>query len=276
MSAYRWEKERSVWLLARSKPGSSRRRRAELLQRQAGRAARKARTGVADSARHEDITPPLFRRLLATDEGSGEKLTRLLLVPVAFGIVGLLIGPALLIAMGVYAVLWQQSPKIGRLWDWPWLLAGLAVGIGGAVIWHSSGVGPGIWFVPWPLALHVYPPVLVPTWLGFQLALGLLLTGVRIRESGWAAVKPRAGRGKSGPQKNADGSFKRIADEDVIDLVPFSGDSDGEDLESKRPEKTTAIAAPVTEVPIDQVEDEPVFDDEVFVVFEDDDASSAR
>ena len=273
-ASYRWEKERSAWLLARSRPGTSRRRRAELLQKQAGRAARRARTGMADAARHEDITPSLFRRLLATDEGAGEQLLRLIFVPAGFALAGLLIGPALFIAAGIYSLLWQQSPKIGRLWDWPWLLAGLVVGVGGASIWHLSGVGPGMWFVAWPMGLHVYLPVLVPTWLGFQLALGLLLTGAQIRESGWAAVKARAGRGKTGPQKNADGSFKRIADEDVVDLVPFS---DPRVEDAPRDEQTERSESPEhPEVPDDSSDDrdeEPIFDDG-FVIFEDDDKTT--
>lgn len=279
MNAQRWEKERSAWLLARSRPGTSRRRRSELLQRRSARAARLARTGVADSSRHEDITPPLFRRMLATDEGSGERLLRFIAVPLLFALAWLALWPAALLAAGVYFLLWRSAPRIGRLWAWPWFAAGLLLLGGGAAVRELSGLGPGAWFVAWPPALHVHLPVLVPTCLWAQAGLGLLLAGMLVRESGWAAVKPGSGRGKTAAKKNADGSFAKVADEDLVVLAPFAGRrNEPEDAPGRGEGSVVPEAAPEREdppIPPEPFEDEPVFEDEDgFIVFEDEGGTS--
>lgn len=279
MNAQRWEKERSAWLLARSRPGTSRRRRSELLQRRAARAARLARTGVADSSRHEDITPPLFRRMLATDEGSGERLLRFIAVPLLFALAWFALWPAAMLAAGVYYLLWRSAPRLGRLWAWPWFAAGLLLLGVGAAVRELSGLGPGAWFVTWPPALHVHLPILVPTWLWVQAGLGLLLAGMLVRESGWAAVKPGSGVGKAGAKKNADGTFTKVADEDLVVLAPFAGHRSGpEERSGPGDGRDVPAAAPEHEdppMPPDPSEDEPVFENEDgFIVFEDEGGTS--
>jgi len=279
VNAQRWEKERSAWLLARSRPGTSRRRRSELLQRRAARAARLARTGIADSSRHEDITPPLFRRMLATDEGSGERLLRFIAVPLLFALVWFALWPAALLAAGVYFLLWRSAPRLGSLWAWPWFAAGLFLLGGGFAVQEMSGLGPGAWFVAWPPALHVHLPVLVPSWLWAQASVALVLVGMQIRESGWAAVKPGSGVGKAAAKKNADGSFAKVEDEDLVVLAPFTGHRSGPEDESD-PGEASGFQSAATEredppIPPEISDDEPVFENEDdFIIFEDEPGTS--
>ncbi|WP_353113252.1 hypothetical protein [Microbacterium sp.] len=255
MIAQRWEKERGVWVLHRSRPGTSARRRAELLKQRASRISRAGVTGVAESARHEDITPSLFRRMLATNDGAKEQMARLIWVPLIFLMIGLAVGPAMLLAAAIYAGLWWHSPKIGRLWDWPWYIAGGVV----ATVLFLVGT------------FMEATPTFTQIWGWIQLPLGLLFVGLHIQRCGWAAVRPLAGAGKTGPKKNADGSFKRIADEDVVQLTPFTDDSS----EKYRDAPAAPIAPVVPSIPLgvlapepDTDPDEP--DDEDWPIFDDD------
>lgn len=221
MSARRWEKERAAWLLARSRPGTSLRRRAELMRR-VSRRDQRSQSGVAETGLHEDVTEPLFRRMLATDEGSTEKMARLVMVPAIFIVIGLVIGPAMLVAKAIYAVLWHFSPGIGRLWNWPWFAGGVVSMVVGGWIVSAVVTEPVMWAESWPPELHVYLPVFGPLWFWAQTTLGLLLTGLHIWRSGWQAVKPKSSRSKVAVKKNKDGSFKRIEDKDLVDLVPYA------------------------------------------------------
>lgn len=257
MGASRWEKERSAWLMSHSQPGRPRRRRAEVLRRNARRAER-ATSGVAETGMHEDVTPPLLRRMLTTDEGPKEQLARLVLIPAALVLIGILIGPALAIAAAIYGVLWYWSPQVGRLWSWPWFAGGVLLFIGGALLIGQLGTGVGVW-IEVPSGLHIYPPEFVPFWTWMQTSLALVITGWRIREAGWAAVKPRSGRSKAGVQKNKDGSFKRVADKDLDVLIPYGDD-----------EPVSAPKTPATQADETPVEDLPVFDDEEADLAEDD------
>ncbi|GAA4525579.1 hypothetical protein GCM10023160_18680 [Brachybacterium paraconglomeratum] len=263
----RWEKERAAWLMGRSQPGRSSRRRAELLGRRARRLSRGG-TGISETSLHEDVTPPLFRRWLTTSDGAGEQLARLIFVPLLFAIAWLVAWPAVAIGAGLYYLRWKKAPTIGRLLDWPWFVAGVAVGIAGAALWHLSGVGPGLWFVPWPVAVHVYLPVFVPTYLCVQTTAGLLLTGWLVHANGWAAV-PKGAAPK--PEKDKNGEYLKVAEKDKVRLASRVGTTDKKDSPAPG-EKPDAAPKKIALSTMSQEAATPPANKEEDVVFADEDA----
>lgn len=269
MAVSRWEKERAAYLLGRTHPGTSGRRRAEIIGRRARRIGR-AGAGLAETSMREDVTPPLFRRMLVTNEGPQEKIGRIILVPGLFGIVGLVIGPAIAVAAALYALMWLRSPRIGRLWSWPWFVAGSLVAIGGGLVLSVYASDPGLSVEPYPPSIHVYLPVLIPTWLWSQISLGLIFAGLQIRWSGWAAVQPGA---VSKATKDKNGEFAKTPESKKIRLDPLAGASVNTEATKASPNKvklaafTSAEYAPSTEPEyaeaekITDAEDNPIFDD---------------
>ncbi|MBE7157895.1 MAG: hypothetical protein INR62_05600, partial [Rhodospirillales bacterium] len=70
--AYRWERERGAHLENRSRPGTSRRRRAQVLARAAHRGQRTG-LGVGESQVGDDLVPSWWRRAIA-EQDAGESL----------------------------------------------------------------------------------------------------------------------------------------------------------------------------------------------------------
>ena len=181
-----WASERAAWLLAHSRPGTSRRRRAELLGQRARRDHRAA-TGVADSGMHEDVTPTLFRRMTTTDDGAGEKLARAVGVPLLFAGVLALTGPGILGTRILYTRAVTQSPERGPLSPMRWYLAGAGLAVLGALLcWWIQPVVVTYHLWLGPLVIHWLPVLLVGLWL--QGSIALLGTGVWFTENGWAGV----------------------------------------------------------------------------------------
>lgn len=253
MIATRWEKERAAWVLARSRAGTSARRRAELLGRQARRRSRSG-AGVAETSLREEITPSLMRRLLTTEEGAKEQLARLILVPVGLVVVGLLVGPALAIAAALYGALWYWSPKIGRLWAWPWLAGGTALFVGGAWLIGRLDTGIGAW-VEGLSGLHLYLPVFLPVWGWVQTSLALLLVAAQITRSGWAAV----GKGAvPRSEKDKNGNFKKTPEKQKVRLDPLAGVEVEQPAESTQKVALSAlILEPEPEPADDEIDDLP-------------------
>lgn len=213
MTVSRWEKERAAWLREHSKPGSIRRRRAELLRRQARHHARGG-AGVGESALHDDAIDPLWRQLMKSDEGSGEKLARVILVPAAYVVVWIFAGGAIGLAASLYGTLWTRAPRIGRLVWWPWVLAGAAIGMAGWLLIDRSEL---VTFSVWPRYFIVYFDWggLIATWLWSQATLGLLFTGAHIYRTGWAGVPADAVKPV---ETNPDGSFRETPEDQLIQL----------------------------------------------------------
>lgn len=263
-SVTHWEKQRSAWLMARTRPDTSGRRRAEMLSRRARRLSRGG-SGVAETSLQEDVTPALFRRMLTSNDGAGEQLARLVFVPALFVLLGVLLGPAMAIATGLYYLSWWKAPKIGRLWVWPWLAAGTLSIVVGGFIRSIIDPAPAAWLVAWPPTLHVYLPVLVPTWLWVQFSLGLLLTGWFIRAHGWAAV-PKGSAPK--PEKDKDGEWIQTPEDAKVRLDPHAGEGVTSQPGSETPEVIPKLALSAHISHSDDagaepdVEDEPVFGDE--------------
>lgn len=258
----RWEKERAAWVLGRSRAGTSARRRAEMLNRRARRLGRSA-TGVAETSLREEITPPLLRRLLSTDQGTGEQIARFLGLLLGLAIVGLTVGPALALAAAIYGVLWQNAPRIGRLWYWPWLVAGGALALVGVAVIALTDSGTGVWLESGSMWIHVYLPVFVPFWVWTQLTLALIFAGAHIWRTGWLAV-PRGAKPK--PVKDKDGNFIKTPDGKKVKLDPLSGVGVNvvpAPAETAPPLKKFAIAAQTTTLPAkttDVITDQDDFD----------------
>ena len=222
-TAYRWERERAARLLARGRAGTSSRRRSELLSRRARRGGR-AGTGVAGSALHDDLTPPLWRRLTSTDEG-GESMARAILLAAVTVVAALVIGPAVAAAVGLYRLLWWSSPRIGRLWVWPWAGLGVVLIVVGLMLgWLPAPSEVGVSLSPyWPV---VRVQVATGEWLLWQAALAPVGAAFLIWAWGWAAV-PRSAVAKA--VKNKDGSFRETPDRDKVKLDPLAGEQISEE-----------------------------------------------
>lgn len=263
MTVSRWEKERGAYLIGHSRPNSSRRRRGELLERRARRMHRSG-TGVAETSVREDVTEPLWRRLLSTDEGTGERMARLALVPLAYMTIWLVVGPAIVIAATLYGLVWRLSPRIGRLKVWPWMLAGLLLAAVGGPVLHLTSFQ----------VITIYTgPVVDVDWLGLaavllwgQLSLGLLLTGGLIHSNGWAAVPANAVKK---PEKDGRGEYIKTPEKERVRLDPLAGAEAPACAERQHPAKHQSFAEvwvkapeqnddPMTDIP----DDEPLFSDE--------------
>lgn len=250
----RWEKERAAWLLARSKPGRPRRRRAELLARR-GRQLARGGTSAGESPFHDDATERLFTRLMRTEEGSADKLARVILVPVAYAAVWLLLGGAIAAAGLIYRVLWALAPRIGRLWQWPWAVAAAGAGIAGSLLLeHGSPVDVSVW--PRYMVVYVDWTLFWANWAWIQLSAGLLVTCLWIRETGWPAVPAHAARR---PETDKHGAFLKTPDRQKARMDPLAGVQDTDDPVDRRGVETDEPVAEALAI----VDDEgPVFADE--------------
>lgn len=260
MAASRWEKQRGAWLIAQSRPGTSRRRRGEMLTRRARRMSRGG-TGVDEASLREDITEPLWRRLLSTDEGAGEQLARMALVPAGYALVALTVGMAIAIAAVLYGLLWALTPRIGRLWTWPWLIAGAVLAAVGVVILGGTAWVPAT-ITPDLIVTFDWPGIAL-AWLWTQLAIALVLTGLRIRASGWPAVPKHA---VPKPEKDRDGQFRKTADKDKVRLDPLAGMAAADAPTREKPVKKISLSEALTDGPEPttdmEPDEEPVFSDE--------------
>lgn len=211
-----WAAERAAWLLAHSRPGTSRRRRAELLGQQARRDQRAA-TGVSDSGMHEDVTPPLFRRLTTTDDGTGEKVARAIGVPLLFAGVFAIAGPGMLGTKLLYRRAVDGSVEHGHLKPAKWYLAGVALAVLGALLcWLIKPVVIGVHLWTGPIEVHWLPWLLVTLWI--QGSIALLGTALWITENGWAGVKSEARPLVAAPKKDDSGQWIATPDNQKINL----------------------------------------------------------
>jgi hypothetical protein len=263
MTQSRWERERADWLLTRSKEGWPRRRRAMVLSLRANRITR-CESGVGDSSFHDDVPDRLFARLCKSSEGEIDRLARVLVVTTLYAATWLTAGPAIALAALIYRCLWIAAPRIGRLLTWPWSVSAAAVGlVGGMLLDHGNPFDVSVW--PRYFVVHLDETLFLSNWIWLELTLGLLLTALFIRESGWAAVAKRAARK---PETNKHGHYIETPDQDKVRLDPLGG-VDFEDAETAV-QGTSAIASVVAaEIEPDFADDDerPVFADEepVFV-----------
>jgi len=250
-TTYLWERERSAYLLAHSRPGTSRRRRAEVLARKARRGQR-AGTGVAGSALHDEVTPSLWRRLTSKDDDT-ESLARGLFVGLGACVGLALVGPAVLLGWSVYKALERfAAPRIGRLPMWP----GAAITAGLLLVLIPLGVlpvGAEVGLLPHlPIIQIVYSKL---DWLAWQVVLFPAVTAYLIWAWGWAGV-PKNAVGK--PEKNKDGSFRVTPDEEKVALSVAEPEAQPEAVEAeKKPVKRMRLAQPQEQAPVDMDELDP-------------------
>ncbi|MFM9378589.1 hypothetical protein [Gordonia sp. VNK21] len=254
-TTYLWERERSAHLLAHSRPGTSRRRRAEVLARKARRGQR-AGTGVAGSALHDEVTPSLWRRLTSKDDDT-ESLARGLFVGLGACAGLVLVGPAVLLGWGVYKALEHfAAPRVGRLPAWPGvaITAVLLVLIPLGVL----PVGAQVHLLPHlPIVQVVYSKL---DWLVWQIVLFPAVTAYLIWAWGWAGVPKNA---VSKPEKNADGSFRVTPDEEKVALSIAEKDAQVEAVDAeqkpqvKRVVRRVRLAQPQEQEPVDMGELDP-------------------
>lgn len=240
MSTHRWERERAAHLLAGSRPGTDRRRRAELLARAARRGAREG-TGVSQSTLVDEVTPSRWCRM-TTDEDGSRPLGKKVRAGFGYAVVGAVAGAGLAAGRGLYEVLARVSPRIGRLWAWPWVAAAGALAVALALAGVPFGFGLRM-DRRFPLSLLHYGPW--PAWLLWQVAIALASVGYLVWAWGWAAV-PRGA--VAPPEKNKDGSFRATPDDKKIRLDhDDEGDVPDEDAPADRP--------PRREIPLVQLDD---------------------
>lgn len=202
----RHELIRANWILANEASWHlSDRRRAAQLRRRANEIDRQ-KAGAAQSSHHEGKIDPIAKRWIDAGDSAKEKLARVALILLVIAPVLLITaGPAMTLAAGLYYWLWLRQPQKGApLREKPWLLAGGLVGVLGAILWALAGAPVPFGASPWPPTLIVYTVPFACFVLWSQLTLGLLLTGVRIRQFGWPGVKDTAG--KSAPKLTLPGT----------------------------------------------------------------------
>lgn len=209
MTAYRWERERSAYLLAHSRPGGTLRRRSEILGRDVRRGTR-AGAGMETVAVQDEVTPDLWRRL--TRNPATSERGRRVRYGIAAGVGAVVLGPGIVLGVAGYRALLRFSPRIGRLWWWPWAAASATLLVGLAL----TGV-------PFGLRLHLdrhFPLTLLDygpwwAWLLWQFAVALGVLAFEIWAWGWAGV-PKGAVPKS--DRNRDGSFREIDDSEKFRL----------------------------------------------------------
>lgn len=210
--ASRWERERSAWVTAHSRPGTSARRRAELLAR-ADRRGQRDEHGLTAAVAQDEVTATLLRRVMLGEGRSPIKAVTYMGACIIGGIVG---GVGAVVGYGGYRALWQVSPKIGRLWAWPWAVA---AGTGAVAAWTLD--------LPLGVSLRFtrhFPTDLVQigpwgAWATWQVVIALATVAVMIRAWGWAGV-PRNAAIRDPRRK--DGSFKATPDSRKVALDPES------------------------------------------------------
>lgn len=223
MGATRWEAERAAAVMARSRAGTSARRRAEILARRARQAGREG-TGVAGTAVHQEVTPPIWRRAMAHDDGA-EAGARLFFLAIGGAVVLWIFWPGILLGAGLYGAFYMAAPRIGRTAWWPPAV--------GAVVTLAIGWVSGFMARPWEMVLTPMPtwPILtvgvplpdVPgAWLLskalWALVIGSVIFAFELRAWGWDAAGEVAP-----PEKTRDGSWRQVTEAEKARLDPLAG-----------------------------------------------------
>lgn len=223
MTDYRWERERSAYLLAHSKPGGTLRRRSEILGRDVRRGTR-AGAGMESVAVQDEVTPDLWRRL-TRDPATGERGRRVR-YGLAAAVAAVVVGPGIALGLAGYRGLLWASPRIGRLWWWPWALAAAVALVARWVLtdWPLLVVslGVGRYF---PADFISIGPLLA--YLTWQLTVALVVVAVEIVVWGWMGVSKGA---VPKSERNKDGSFRATPDKEKYQL-DFDDLDDDDDTE---------------------------------------------
>lgn len=212
----RWESERAEHLRDGARADTSRMRRADLLTRAAWRAQRGG-AGLAGAPVHQQIPARAWRRW--TTAPGGERRRRGLLGFAALATAGL-IGIGLGVGYGAYRALEWSSPRIGRLWWWPWaaLAALLVIARWLFTDWPVLGfwVGVGRYFPSSFIGFGGWAG-----WISLQVIAALGMVAFQIWAWGWAGVPKKAVAPAS---KNKDGSWRVTPDSERLDFAVYGAD----------------------------------------------------
>lgn len=171
----RWESERAAWILGRSSSKSAQ-RRADLLKARARKVSRTG-AGVEGASTATRITPWWGHRMVRyMAEKESERAWRTVLLGLILLVLAVTVGPAWLLAKGLYGAAWAVSPKTNGL-RWWWFapvaaISAFAVYLGGwetsVLSWHGREFS-AFMHLPWPsLNETAYLAVQVP--IAFALA----------------------------------------------------------------------------------------------------------
>ncbi|MCM3897098.1 hypothetical protein ND991_17980 [Gordonia sputi] len=183
------------------------RRRSEQLDRRARRGQR-AGAGIAANAVADEVGPGVWHRLTHGADGRHHRPRWMLLgVTVAYlGGLGIIAGQC------VYRALVRVSPRIGRLWAWPW-----AVVAGALILVLALTQTP---WRPWFELDRHFPVSLLdvsPWWAlaGWQIAVALATVAAEIVAWGWAGVPKGA---VAPPARNRDGTWRETRAKTRLDV----------------------------------------------------------
>ncbi|GAB2636057.1 hypothetical protein GCM10027169_00230 [Gordonia jinhuaensis] len=217
----RWEAERADFLRDGAAPESSALMRADKLTRAAVRAGR-AEAGLSGATSHAGVGRSWWYR---QTHGSGGERRRIGKLGVLAVLAAVWVGPGVLLGHGVYRALQWASPRIGRLWAWPWLVAAGALLVGRWIAsaylhlgWPKLGVGLGTGRY-FPADFIGFGGLL--GYLQWSLVVACATAAWAIRAWGWAAVPRRA---VAPSAKNRDGSWREIPDSERIGFEVYGAD----------------------------------------------------
>ncbi len=188
-------------------------RRSELLDYRA-LGSRRAGVGAGESSITHEITPRWIKRFLADDDFT-EQLARFVSLVVVGPIVAVLVGPGLGIGAVLYRGLERLSPRIGRLWVWPWIvLSALVLLITGGIGWLT---GPRLGLIPWfPMVWTTLPLYdFIVSWVCWQLVIAFAAIAWWIYAWGWRAVPRDAVKA---PKQLPDGTWRETPESERIDI----------------------------------------------------------
>lgn len=250
----RWEAERAAAVMARSRAGTSARRRAEVLARRARQESRSG-AGVAESAVHEEVTPPIWRRALAGDDG-GEGAARLLILVVGAAVALWIFWPGIIVGAVLYAGFYAMAPRIGRTPWWPSAVMAGVILAGGLV----TGFMARPWEMRvapqrgWPIFEVVFPLMDIPaagliSTVLWAVVVGLLIFAFELRAWGWDAAGEVAP-----PEKNRDGTWREVTEKEKVRLDPMAGMDESDSPVAENTEYETGDAGNADDEKIDLAE----------------------
>ena len=206
----RWERERGAWVEAHAREGTSASRRYQLLAR-ADRRNQRGEHGLGAVIASDEVTAPLWRRIML---GEGKSPLKAITYAGAVVVGGIVSGVGVAVGYGVYQTLWLYSPRIGRLWMWPWAAA---AAIGALVLWLlDAPFGVSIRFT-WHFPSDTVQIGPWWAWVAWQLVIALAVTAWLIRAWGWAGVPKKA---VIRNPRRKDGSFKPTPNHAKVSLDP--------------------------------------------------------
>lgn len=195
MSAGRYESERAAWLLSHEASWHlGDRRMADTLRRRAARSAGKE-SGSTEALHHQGRIKPFLVRFLSGSDEASEFLWRVASLVVLLPLLALLIGPALVVSLGIYAAFSTIALNMGRRpRALPWLpVATVVAGVSWFFVPYGALIAVEV--IPY-FNVHVQNGEILPAYIWVQGVAAAVLVAVHVRRHGWpgAPVGVRAAK----------------------------------------------------------------------------------